>query len=83
MITAELDRKIEAVIAGLDLVGEILGTHTEMLKIIGKNQEDLSEWIKEPPKSDLPDLLKQIISSQEALHKKIDKLLDGELPGRG
>jgi hypothetical protein len=55
---------------------DVLETHTEMLTDLSDRQKDLVEWLKEPPKSDLAEVLRQLTAAVGTMQ---EQLLD--LPG--
>lgn len=83
-----IEARQEAIIAGISGLADIMDTHTEMLMVTAKRQEDLEAWLKEPPKSDLPDLIKEWVAAMEGMQAQIAELpaavaravTDGEVP---
>jgi hypothetical protein len=59
----QIHRQMQHAIAGIGGMVGILETHTEMLRLITDNQNQLTAWLKEPPSSELPDLLRQLVES--------------------
>jgi hypothetical protein len=92
--TEMLERIERRQLSTLAVVDEILGvleTHTEMLAAIDASQKELAEWLREPPSSDMADLLKRLTASVERMEIRLSVLPadvaravhDGELDGRG
>jgi hypothetical protein len=71
-------------IAAMSGLADIMGTNTAMLT-------ELMDWLKQPPSSELPDLLSALVVTVHEMRDEIRALpakvaravTDGELDGRG
>jgi hypothetical protein len=81
---ARMERRQEALIAGVDGLTDVMQMNTAMLT-------ELMEWLKQPPSSDLPDLLGALVLAVNEMRDEIRALpekvaravTDGEVDGRG
>jgi hypothetical protein len=81
---ARMERRQEALIAGVDGLTDVMQMNTAMLT-------ELMEWLKKPPSSELPDLLSALVITVHEMRDEIRALpakvaravTDGELDGRG
>jgi hypothetical protein len=81
---ARMERRQEALIAGISGLVDIMQMNTAMLT-------ELMEWLKQPPSSELPDLLQALVATIHEMREEIRVLparvaravVDGELDGRG
>lgn len=81
---ARMERRQEALIAGIDGLTDIMQMNIAMLT-------ELMEWLKKPPSSELPDLLTALVATVDEMREEIRVLpakvaravTDGELDTRG
>lgn len=81
---ARMERRQEALIAGVDGLVDVMQMNTAMLT-------ELMEWLKQPPSSELPDLLTAMVAAVDEMREEIRVLpakvaravMTGELDGRG
>jgi hypothetical protein len=81
---ARMERRQEQMIAGIDGLADVMQMNVAMLT-------ELIEWLKQPPSSELPDLLSALVSTVHEMRDEIRALpakvaravTDGELDGRG
>src|ERR1700733_13958682 len=72
----KLNTRIEALVGGIAALADVVQlTHSLVC--------NLAEWLKEPPSTDLPKLLRQIVAKLDALPSEVARAVSpGELPRR-
>lgn len=74
---ARMERRQEALI-------QATSSLIDTVRITNAMVAELMDWLKEPPSSDVSDLLKAILARLEDLPERVAKaVLDRELDGRG
>lgn len=74
---ARMERRQEALVQAIDGLANVITINNAMLT-------ELMEWMKQPPSSELPDLIKALIAMVSEMPAKVAKaVLDGELDTRG
>lgn len=59
--------KLDAIIAGIDGIAEILRIQSAMLR-------DLSEWLREPAGNELPTLLAQLVANVGEMRRELREM---------
>lgn len=65
--------RLEMIIAGIGGLADLMETMVEMQRAIREAQDEMFEWLRQPPSSDLSDLLRRVA---EAIERNTERLAE-------